>query len=118
MIIKKGDSQPFIAADLTFLKEILHPKNVEAELSFSLAQASLGVGEASLPHVLDQSETYYFLSGNGRLHIGEKSFGAEKGDTIYVAPGKTQHLVNTGKAPLEFLCIVSPPWSAEGESVF
>ena len=120
MPIKKKlvDIPIFLAGDKTHLKEVLHPKNDNIELGFSLAHAIIKKGQSSLPHQLFHSETYYFLSGKGQMFLGNEIFEVEKGDTVYVPPQINQYVKNTGEIDLAFLCIVSPPWSEETEEIF
>ena len=107
----------FLAGDKTILKEVFHPKNDEVDINYSLAKAYIKKGEQSLPHHLAQSELYLFLKGEGKIFINKESTTVQKGTVIYVPPKATQYVVNTGQESLEFLCIVYPPWTAEGEEI-
>lgn len=118
MLIKKGDNPEFLAGDLTHLKEVLHPKNSPLNFPFSLASAHIKVGHNSLPHTLKEAEIYYFLKGKGVLHLESRTYTVEEGDCFVVEPGKKQWLANTGDEELAFLCVVTPPWTAEGEQIF
>jgi len=120
MPIKKklAEISEFLAGDETHLKEVLHPKNDNINLGFSLAHAVIKMGQSSLPHQLMHSETYYFLSGKGQMFVGKEIFEVEKGDTVYVPPKTDQSVKNTGEEELVFLCIVSPPWSEDTEDIF
>lgn len=111
-------SQCFKAGDHTWLRELLHPKNDQVPLSFSLAHAFLEQGECSLPHRLEaSSETYFFLEGLGEISLDGEVFSVEKFDTVLVPAGALQSVKNTGSGQLAFLCIVSPPWSADDEKI-
>lgn len=120
MLVKSiSDLIAFEAGDKTRLIEVLHPKNDAISLGYSLAHASLEVGETSLPHVLEAcSEVYYILAGKGRLVIGEEARVLQAGDVAYVPKGVTQYIENQGDTRLEFLCIVSPAWFPEQEQIF
>ncbi len=108
----------FLAGDHTWLREVLHPANDGLELPYSLAHARLERGTASLPHRLQKSdEAYFFLKGEGVLHIDEKKISVQAGDVALVPAGALQYLDNTGQGQLAFLCIVSPPWSVEDEAI-
>ncbi len=107
----------FVAGDLTHLKEILHPANDPIPIKYSLAYASLPVGQASLPHQLDASEVYVLLKGRGSLVVDGARQRLEQGDVAYVAAGAKQHLINEGSEELVFLCIVEPAWTAAGERI-
>lgn len=108
----------FLAGDETQIKEVLHPKNDGVDLPYSLAHASLGVGKASLPHLLKGSEVYFVLEGTGRVFIDEEERLLQKGDLVFIPAGAHQHIRNEGTDDLQFLCIVAPAWSAEEEEVF
>jgi mannose-6-phosphate isomerase-like protein (cupin superfamily) len=97
---------------------MLHGPNEGLPLGYSLAWASLPVGAKSLPHRLrESSEVYYFLLGQGRMHVGGEEAWVTAGDTVLVPPGVTQWLSNEGETDLEFLCIVDPGWRAHDEEV-
>lgn len=108
----------FLAGDKTFIQELLHPKNDQVDLPYSIAHGTLGVGCTSLPHILeDTKELYVFLKGNGILQIDDSKITVQKGNLVLVPAGAKQHLVNTGNQILEFFCIVSPPWDNQKEVI-
>lgn len=119
MLIKSiSDVHAFEAGDLTQIQEILHPANDQVALTYSLAMASLPVGKASIPHILKtNAEVYIITEGQGEVHIDGNTADMKKGDVVYIPKGAKQHIINTGNDVLKFLCIVSPPWSAEEEEV-
>ena len=119
-IIKKSiqNTPAFTAGDETLIREVLHPRNDGLSLGYSLAFATLEPGQASLPHVLrESSEVYVVQKGRGRAFIGEEVADAGPGDVIFIPSGARQYIENTGEERLEFWCIVSPPWSEEGEGL-
>ncbi len=112
------DLPVFLAGDKTNIIEVLHPKNDNIELDYSLAHGNLEVGKSSLPHILKEcSEVYYFLKGKAKVVIGEEEQLVEAGDTVYIPAGAVQYVENQGEVKLEFLCIVSPGWYAEQDEV-
>jgi len=119
MVLKTlSNLRPFVAGDDTRLREILHPKNDKLSLPYSLAFAKLDAGKSSLPHKLSQShEVYYILQGKGRIHVNGVQKEVSKDDTIFVPADSIQQIENLGKVELQFLCIVSPPWSGEEEEL-
>ena len=119
MIFKSTDRIPtFLAGDKTQIKEILHPKNDGLNIAYSLAEASLDAGQASLPHILSgQSELYYVLEGVGTVFVNDESCAVKKGDILLIPAGARQHVENQGTKKLRFLCIVSPPWKAADEII-
>lgn len=120
VIIHKSlqDAEVFVAGDKTLLSEILHPDNDLINLPYSMAHARILAGNASVPHVLKSTETYFFLEGKGTMQIGEKEILIQKGDLVVVPPLENQYVTNSGSEDLVFLCIVSPKWKAEDEIIF
>lgn len=120
MLIKVlKDISQFVAGDKTILKEVLHPKNDALDINYSLAHAIVLPSEQSLPHTLhERSEVYYILKGQGEMHINENTKIVNAGDTVFIPAGAEQWIKNTKKEDLEFLAIVSPPWTDESEEIF
>ena len=118
MLVRKlNNCAEFIAGDSTRLRELLHPDKQPLELRYSLAHATLGLGETSQPHSLKTSEVYYILSGQGEMHIGEETQVVEPGDAVYIPPNAKQFIHSCGSEPLVFICIVDPAWRQEDETV-
>lgn len=112
-----NDCPEFIAGDRTRLRELLHPDKTEAKVGYSLAHGYLDPGTESLLHRLRSSEVYYFLAGEGRLTVEDRSVNVSRGDVVYVPPGANQSLLNTGGEAIEFLCLVDPAWQKEAEDI-
>jgi len=108
----------FESNDKTTLKEIVHPKNDGVELNYSLAHASLKIGKSSVPHCLvNQTELYIFLEGEGKIVIGNEQQNIQKGDVVLVPKGAKQHVENQGISLLVFFCLVSPPWEESDDQL-
>lgn len=118
LISKLTDHRIFVAGDGTHLREILHPDHLDADIPYSIAHASVKVGETSQPHTLKGSEVYYILSGVGIMVVDGEQAEVSADTTIYVPPGANQHIRNAGDSELVFLCIVQPAWRAEDEEIF
>ena len=112
-----ADCREFIAGDHTVLRELMHPAKEAVALGYSLAHGTLAPGKRSKRHVLASSEVYYFIAGQGRLTIDAETCPVEAGSMVYVPPGGTQALENTGTSDIEFLCLVDPAWTVEDEQV-
>ena len=109
----------FIAGDKTIIKEFVHSKNDVVDLNYSLAHATVEVGEACEPHILTKSsELYVILSGEGELFIEKEVETLRGGDAALVPAGATQWIRNVGVVPLVFYVVVSPPWNEGQEIVF
>lgn len=118
MLIRRiEDCETFTAGDGTSLKELLHPDKEALAIRYSLAHATLPPQAASRPHRLATTEVYYILSGEGLMHIDEEENSVRGGDVVYIPPGATQWIKNTGNADLTFLCIVDPAWRITDEEV-
>lgn len=107
----------FLAGDHTRLREVFHPAKHSLKLGYSLAHGTLGPGQRSKWHILDASEVYYFIAGNGRFTVDDQVTSVEAGTTVYVPPGGRQSLENTGNQDIEFLCLVDPAWKIEDERI-
>lgn len=120
MIIKDfKDCEVFIAGDKTVLRELLHADKIpDAGFRYSLAHATVKVGESSTPHALKTSEVYYILEGEGEMHIDDESAKVYTEQAIVIPPNARQYIKNTGMTDLKFLCIVDPAWRKEDEVVF
>lgn len=119
MLIQKLNScAEFLAGDRTLLRELLHPDKQPIALRYSLAHATLPIGETSQPHSLKTSEVYYILSGTGVMHIEDETQLVEPGDAVYIPPNARQFIHNCGNEPLVFICIVDPAWRKEDETVY
>jgi mannose-6-phosphate isomerase-like protein (cupin superfamily) len=115
---KLNNCEEFIAGDSTILRELLHPDKQPLNLRYSLAHATLPVGETSQLHSLKTSEVYYILSGSGEMHIDDETQIVEPGDAVYIPPDARQFIRNSGSEPLVFICIVDPAWRKEDETVY
>jgi mannose-6-phosphate isomerase-like protein (cupin superfamily) len=113
--VRPSDRPEFLAGDHTRLREVFHPAKHPLKLGYSLAHGTLGPGQRSKWHVLDSSEVYYFIAGNGRFMVDDQVTNVEAGTTLYVPPGGKQSLENTGSQDIEFLCVVDPAWKVEDE---
>ncbi|MFQ5452783.1 MAG: cupin domain-containing protein [Candidatus Zixiibacteriota bacterium] len=119
MLIRKlQNCEKIIAGDRTFLSELMHPeRSYNFHGRYSLAQAKVLPGKASIKHKLKTDEVYYILSGTGEIHINEEKATVEPGDVIDIPPNSVQWIRNTGDTDLVFLCIVDPAWKASDEEI-
>ncbi|MGB7086192.1 MAG: cupin domain-containing protein [Phormidesmis sp.] len=112
------DCEEFVAGDSTLLRELLHPDKQPLDLRYSLAHATLPVGNTSDPHALTTSEVYYILAGEGDMHINDETQRVKPGDAVYIPPNAKQFIHSCGEVPLVFLAIVDPAWRIEDETVY
>lgn len=118
VIIKDRERlEQIVAGDGCFLTELFHPDRDAAALRYSLAYAYVEAQGCTLDHVLEQTEVYYIIRGTGIMHLNGKAYAIKAGSCYYVPAQCRQWLENQGTERLEFLVIVDPPWTAQGETV-
>ncbi len=80
----------------------------------SLAHIELPPGKASLKHYHPQAEeSYYILSGNGRLIVDDQTVILTPGQCVAITPGSAHQIFNDGPAALHFLAICAPAWTPD-----
>lgn len=109
----------FIAGDECQIAEILHPYREKLPFDcLSIAHAFMEPGTSTKNHVLKgSSEVYICISGSADLFINGAASKLTQGVCALVPPGAEQHVENGPDERLEFLCVVTPPWSAENEVI-
>lgn len=116
MFVKNIKNCPeFTANDGCQIREWLHPKNDPIKLPYSLATGSVGVGQQTHKHTLEQAEVYLITAGKGLMHIDEEQCEVKSGDAIYVEPSQKQWIENIANETLSFTLIVNPPWTEQGD---
>ena len=118
MLIKDMDHcEEFTAGDDSLLRQLLHPDTDDVACHYSLCHAIVKPGQTTRPHRLKTSEVYYILGGQGLMSTDGASEAVRPGQAIYIPPGSTQYIENTGNSDLTFLCIVDPAWRKEDEEI-
>ena len=118
MIIKNTNLiSSFLAGDHTIIQEVLHSKNDDINIGYSLALATLPIGQSSLSHRLTSSEVYIITQGIAEVFINEENKIINIGDIVFIPPNATQYIKNIGNDDLKFYCIVHPEWSASEEFI-
>ncbi|MEG1911381.1 MAG: cupin domain-containing protein [Cloacibacillus sp.] len=119
MIKDINKEKRFLAGDCCSIAEVLHPAKMELPFdSYSLAHAVVMAHDSTRPHRLIKStEVYFILSGGGTIYVNGEAAELKKGRAVVIPPGAVQYVENDRDEKLEFLCVVSPPWSAEDEVV-
>jgi mannose-6-phosphate isomerase-like protein (cupin superfamily) len=117
-LIRLKDCREFIAGDGSALREVLHPEKAGLQINYSLAHAKVSAGQMTSPHKLKSCEVYYIITGQGIMHIDDKTLEVGPECAVYIPSHSTQYIENIGNSDLNFLCIVDPPWRIEDEQVF
>lgn len=76
---------------------------------FSAQLTKFGPGGGSTPHQHGYNHAFYFLSGTGRMQLGEQFCSTEPGTFVKVPADALHGLTNTGGDDLVFLVIYDPP---------
>lgn len=80
MFVKNIDDCPeFTVNDGCQIREWLHPKNDDVDLPYSVAMASIAVGEKTYQHKLEQSEVYLITAGQGLMYVDDEEKAVKKG---------------------------------------
>jgi len=111
IIVKAKDVQPFWSKPPHHreLKVLLSPKIHKTSPNLGLGMVIIPPGESGNAHSHShEQETWYIISGKGKLFIGEDSVILEP-EMVVVAPSGVNHqIVNDGTEPLKALFIFSP----------
>ena len=102
---RERDALPFTTKDGSTIREYLHT-DVQ-----SLAEASLGAGQATRRHYHARSEEIYLIvDGEGQLEVDGETRTVVPGDAILIPPG-SWHELTAGEGGIRILCCCVPPYS-------
>ena len=100
-----AEAEPFTTKDGSTIRE-LHHTPVQ-----SLAEATLGPGQATQRHYHAATEEIYLLTaGGGVLEIDGETREVAAGDAAVIPPGAWHELV-AGTHGAQLLCMCVPPYS-------
>lgn len=115
-VVELESCPEFEAVDGCLLREWLHPhRGGPPGLPYSVASARVPVGGATHRHVLQQTEVYLLLQGQGRMHVAGEQRDVRAGEAVVVPAGQSQWIENSGTGVLHFLALCAPPWRAEDD---
>jgi len=97
--------------------ELIDAKNTDAK-RLNLSQVKVNEGQSAKPHLHRQTEELYFiLEGQGEVTIGTKVYSVAQGYAVFIPPGYTHTIRNSGHTTLQLLAINSPPYDS-GDTFF
>jgi mannose-6-phosphate isomerase-like protein (cupin superfamily) len=100
-----------VAPDGSSVREIARPPRTRNQ---SLAQAIVDPGAETIEHLHRRSEEIYlFVSGSGRMRLGDELIEVAAGRAVVIEPGTSHKLWNTSSEPLMLFCCCSPPYTDE-----
>jgi mannose-6-phosphate isomerase-like protein (cupin superfamily) len=71
---------------------------------------------AHTPHMhFRTEEKYYFLSGEGKMKVGDEEFEVSEGTAVNIPTATLHTLHNTSKEDLVFIAVSCPPYDPEDE---
>lgn len=89
--------------------------NSDHDPQVSIARARVpGGGSTRWHRLVNISERYVLLSGQGRVEVGElPAQDVGPGDVVLIPPGCRQRITNIGAEPLVFLAICTPRFRSD-----
>jgi mannose-6-phosphate isomerase-like protein (cupin superfamily) len=103
--------ESFVTLDGSTIRELAGPSWTDAQ-SQSLAEATVPPGGETAEHLHHRSEElYYFVSGAGRMRLGDEEAQVVPGDCVVIPPGRPHKLWNQGTDPLVLLCCCAPAYA-------
>jgi mannose-6-phosphate isomerase-like protein (cupin superfamily) len=111
--VRLEQREPFITADRSSIRELVGLPSGNATEQ-SVAEATVPPGGETVEHYhRTTEEVYLFLSGKGRMRLGDEEAEVRAGDTVVIPPGAKHKLWNTSPEPLVLLCCCAPPYRDE-----
>lgn len=106
-------AEPFTTADGSTIRSLLDRSNAPVS-NQSLAEATIGPGEATVRHYhRDSEEIYYLVEGSGEMEVDGDRREVVVGDAILIPPGAWHEIRAGADGGLRFLCCCAPPYSDE-----
>lgn len=77
--------------------------------NFTMRQFVVSPGGHTPLHSHPYEHEVFVLEGQGSVRVGECQYRLEPGTVVYLPPGILHQFLNTGTAPLRFLCLIPNP---------
>jgi mannose-6-phosphate isomerase-like protein (cupin superfamily) len=112
-IRSRDAAEPFTTADGSTIRSLLDRSTAPVARQ-SLAEATIGPGEATVRHYhRDSEEIYYLVEGAGEMELDGESAPVAAGDAILSPPGAWHQIRARDSGPLRLLCMCAPPYRHE-----
>ena len=83
-------------------------------IDHSIAVVEMDPGKASLRHYHPKTrESYFVQQGSGWMELGTESQEVSEGDLIYIPPGESHKITNTGEGTLQLWVVCVPAWTPD-----
>lgn len=111
-IISYRPDSEFLTDEGCYITELI---NEQGDETCSIARARVPPGVTTRLHYLKAAvERYVILQGCGAVEVdGAGSIKVAPMDVVYVGPGVSQRIANTGAGDLIFLCVCTPRFRPE-----
>jgi mannose-6-phosphate isomerase-like protein (cupin superfamily) len=104
-------AEAFTTKDGSTIRELLGPRTAPVQ-NQSLAEATLGPGQATERHYHAASEElYYVVEGTGEMEVDGRRAQVGVGDAILIPPGAWHQLRASPDGQVRILCCCAPPYS-------
>jgi mannose-6-phosphate isomerase-like protein (cupin superfamily) len=109
----RDDAPPFTTLDGSTIRVLLDAR-LGGAAKQSLAEATLGPGQATRRHYHGRSEEIYaILEGSGEIEVDGERGRVGPGDAVLIPPGSWHAVRADAGAELRFLCCCAPAYSDE-----
>jgi mannose-6-phosphate isomerase-like protein (cupin superfamily) len=109
----RDGAMPFTTADGSTIRSLLDRSNAPVA-NHSLAEATLGPGQATVRHHHRLSEEiYYLIEGSGEMELDGERRAVTVGDAVLIPPGARHTIANTGDGLLRLLVTCAPAYRHE-----
>lgn len=106
---RPGDRRAYRTLDASSVVELFHPDAI-AGLPCSLAEATVGPGEATIAHLhRGTTEIYYVLEGSATMEVAGRQEPLAAGEAVLI-PADSPHHLTAGFEGCRFLCFCSPAY--------
>lgn len=112
-VVKKSDiDEPFRAPLGEVIYEMIgRPAEIGGTIKHSFVHVVIPRGKSSPRHYHKVSEeTYYVLSGRGRIVVDGVERSLEPGDACLIMPGEVHQIFVESDEDLEFITVSAPAW--------
>lgn len=92
------------------LKVLISPHLQDNVKNIGLGMVLIPPNCCSSSHIhFNEEETWYILSGRGEINVADQSMQVKKDTLIFIPPGESHQLINTGEETMKILWIYTPP---------
>lgn len=112
---KEQIEKPFLNSTGERVYEMLGaPEEIGAAKYHSFSHVVIPAGCHSRPHYHPVAEeTYYILSGEGRMQVDDRELRLVPGDALLIHTLEKHQIFNDGDSDLEFIAVCAPAWTPD-----